>query len=107
MAARACEIGRVESHGQPVKPARLVKVGDFYRVTTEGGIFEVEVLVLSEVRGPAPVAHTLYRETEEGREAREYAAAQRKAMMQYAPAPEGRPTKQQRRKIIQFRKNIV
>ncbi|HWG10027.1 MAG TPA: RNA-binding S4 domain-containing protein, partial [Rhodanobacteraceae bacterium] len=57
MAARACEIGRVESHGQPVKPARLVKVGDFYRVTTEGGIFEVEVLVLSEVRGPAPVAH--------------------------------------------------
>jgi ribosome-associated heat shock protein Hsp15 len=103
MAARACELGRVESKNQPVKPAREVHVGDMYTVTTEGGVFEIEVLALSEIRGPASVAQTLYRETEAGREARLQAAADRKAMMQFAPAPEGRPTKRDRRRIIQFR----
>jgi ribosome-associated heat shock protein Hsp15 len=105
LAARACELGRVESHNQPVKPARDIKIGDMLKVTTEGGIFEVEVLALSEMRGPAAVAQTLYRETETGKEARLQAAADRKAMMQFAPAPEGRPSKKDRRKIRQFRQS--
>ena len=103
LAARACELGRVQSHNQPIKPAREVKMGDMYQITTEGGLFEVEVLALSEIRGPAAVAQTLYRETESGREARLQVAADRKAMMQFAPAPEGRPTKRDRRRIIKFR----
>jgi ribosome-associated heat shock protein Hsp15 len=103
LAARACELGRVQSHNQPVKPAREVRVGEMYQITTEGGLFEVEVVALSEIRGPASVAQTLYRETESGREARLQAAADRKAMMQFAPAPEGRPTKRDRRRIIKFR----
>jgi len=60
-------------------------------------------LLLSEVRGPASVAQTLYRETEESKEARLKAAAERKAAMQYAPTPTSRPSKRDRRKIIQFR----
>ncbi|MGE5206555.1 MAG: RNA-binding S4 domain-containing protein, partial [Chlamydiota bacterium] len=67
-AARACELGRIQSHNQPVKPAREVHIGDLLQIRTEGGDFEVEVLLLSEVRGPASVAQTLYRETEASRE---------------------------------------
>src|SRR5580765_2318136 len=83
LAARACELGRVQSNGQPAKPARDVRIGDMLRVTNEGGEFEVEVLLLSEVRGPASVAQTLYRETEASKELRMKAAAERKAMKQF------------------------
>ena len=69
MAARACDLGRILSNEQPAKPAREVRVGDMLRVSNEGGEFQVEVLLLSEVRGPAAVAQTLYRETEASREA--------------------------------------
>ena len=103
LAARACDLGRVQSHNQPLKPAREVHVGDRLRVTNEGGEFEIEVLLLSEVRGPASVAQTLYRESEASREARLKAAAERKVLRDFAPAPEGRPSKRDRRKIFQFR----
>jgi ribosome-associated heat shock protein Hsp15 len=103
LAARACELGRIQAHGQPAKPAREIRIKDMLRITNDGGDFHVEVLLLSEVRGPAAVAQTLYRETEESKEARLKAAAERKAAMQYAPAPTSRPSKRDRRKIIQFR----
>ncbi len=103
LAGRACDLGRVQSNSQPAKPARDVRVGDFLKITTEGGDFQVEVLLLSEVRGPAPVAKTLYRETDESRELRLKAAAERKAMMNFTPSPTSRPSKRDRRKIIQFR----
>lgn len=102
-AAKACELGRIQSHGQPVKAARDVRIGDMLRVTNEGGDFQVEVLLLSEVRGPAAVAQTLYRETDESRELRQKAAAERKAMRQFEELPAGRPSKRDRRRIIQFR----
>lgn len=103
LAARACELGRIQSHQQAVKPAREVRVGDFLQIRTEGGDFEVEVLLLSEVRGPAAVAQTLYRETEASRELRAKLAQERRAGMAFNPAPESRPSKRDRRKIIQFR----
>jgi ribosome-associated heat shock protein Hsp15 len=103
MAGRACELGRIELAGQLAKPAREVRTGDLLRIRTEGGEFQVEVLGVSEIRGPAAVAQTLYRETEGSREARLKAAAERKAMMNYSPAPVGRPSKRDRRKIVQFR----
>ena len=103
MASKACELGRVQSNGVEAKPAREVKLGDRLHIRNEGGEFEVEVLVLSEMRGPAAVAQGLYRESEASKEARMRAAEQRKAMMQYAPLPERRPSKRDRRKIIQFR----
>ncbi|MGA2990970.1 MAG: RNA-binding S4 domain-containing protein [Candidatus Korobacteraceae bacterium] len=103
LAARACELGRVHANNQPAKAAREVRVGELLQIKTEGGEFQVEVLLLSEVRGPAPVAQTLYRETETSRELRLKLAQERKAMMNFTPAPEGRPSKRDRRKIIQFR----
>jgi len=103
LAARACELGRIQAHNQAVKPARAVRIGEFLQIKTEGGEFEVEVLLLSEVRGPAAVAHTLYRETEASRELRAKVAAERRAGMMFNPAPEGRPSKRDRRRIIQFR----
>jgi len=103
LAKRACELGRIESNGQPAKPAREVRVGDRLRVATEGGDFQVEVLLLSAVRGPASVARALYFETEASRELRKKLADERKAMKQFEELPTGRPSKRERRKIIQFR----
>ena len=103
LAARACELGRIQFNGQPAKPAREVRIGDMLRVTNDGGDFQVEVLLLSEVRGPASVAQTLYRETEASRELRQKVAAERKAMKQFEQLPAGRPSKRDRRRIIQFR----
>ena len=103
MAARACDLGRIQFNGQPAKPAREIKVGNMLRVINDGGGFEVEVLLLSEVRGPAAVAQTLYRETEASREQRQKVAAERKAMKQFEELPAGRPSKRDRRRIIQFR----
>src|SRR5271166_3152461 len=80
LAVRACELGRIRSNGQPAKAAREVRVGDLLQVTNDSGDFQVEVLLLSEVRGPASVAQTLYRETEASRELRLKLAEERKAM---------------------------
>src|SRR5271156_327652 len=80
LAARSCELGRIQSNGQPAKAAREVRIGDMLRVPNDGGDLEIEVLLLSEVRGPAAVAQTLYRETETSRELRLKVAAERKAM---------------------------
>ena len=103
LAARACELGRIQSNGQPAKPAREVRVGDMLQVKNDGGEFQVEVVKLSEMRGPASVAQTLYRETEASREQRLKVAAERKALNQYEQLPAGRPSKRDRRKIMQFR----
>jgi ribosome-associated heat shock protein Hsp15 len=103
LAGKACDLGRIQSNGQPAKAAREVKPGDVLRITNEGGDFIVDVLQLSEVRGPAAVAQTLYRETEESKQARLKAAAERKAAMLFEPMPTSRPSKRDRRRIIQFR----
>jgi ribosome-associated heat shock protein Hsp15 len=103
LAARACGLGRIQCNEQPAKAAREVRVGDMLQVTNEGGDFQVEVLLLSEVRGPASVAQTLYRETEASRELRLKVAAERKAMRQFEQLPASRPSKRDRRRIIQFR----
>jgi len=103
LAKRACELGRILSNGQAAKAGREVRIGDMLRVSNEGGDFQVEVLLLSDVRGPASVAQTLYRETEESRALREKVAAERKAMRQFEILPAGRPSKRDRRHIIRFR----
>src|SRR5580765_4089035 len=103
LASHACGLGRILCKGQPAKASREIRIGDMLQVTNEGGIFEVEVLLLGEVRGPASVAQTLYRETDASRELRLKVAAERKAMMQFEQLPAGRPSKRDRRRIIQFR----
>jgi ribosome-associated heat shock protein Hsp15 len=103
LAARACELGRIQSNGQLAKAAREVHIGDMLQVTNDSGTFQVEVVLPSEVRGPAPVAQTLYRETEASRELRLKVEAELKATRQFEELPAGRPSKRDRRKIIQFR----
>src|SRR5689334_10813130 len=80
LAARACELGRIAYNGQPAKPAREVRTGDLLLVKNDSGDFHVEVLALSDMRGPASVAQTLYRETDASREARLKLAEERRAM---------------------------
>jgi ribosome-associated heat shock protein Hsp15 len=102
-ASKACDLGRIQSNGIQAKPAREVRVGDMLLVKNEGGEFEIEVLLLSEMRGPAAVAQTLYCETEASMASRLKLAEERKAMQQFAPLPERRPSKRDRRRIIQFK----
>jgi ribosome-associated heat shock protein Hsp15 len=103
LASKACDLGRIRSNGVEAKPAREVRVGDKLEVKNEGGEFHVEVLGLSQMRGPAAAAQALYRETEASISARAKVAAERKEMQQFAPLPEHRPSKRDRRRIIQFR----
>jgi ribosome-associated heat shock protein Hsp15 len=103
LAARTCELGRIESNGQPAKAAREVRIGDMVRVKNDGGEFLVEVLELSEIRGPAPVARKLYRETEASRELRLKVAEERKAMAHFEGLRPGRPSKRDRREIDRVR----
>lgn len=104
LASRACELGRVESNGQPAKPAREVRAGDLLRIRNDSGEFQVEVLLLSEMRGPASVAQTLYRETEASRELRIKLAEERKLMPPVEIFREGKPSKRDRRQIDRLRR---
>jgi ribosome-associated heat shock protein Hsp15 len=103
LAARACELGRIASNGQPAKPSRDVRAGDRLQVKSDSGDFQVEVLLLSEVRGPAAVAQTLYRETEASRELRQKLIDERKALSQFEALPEGKPSKRDRRELARLR----
>jgi ribosome-associated heat shock protein Hsp15 len=103
LAARACERGRIASNGRPAKASREVRVGDLLQVKNDGGDFQLEVLLLSEMRGPAAVAQTLYRETEASRELRLKLAEERRAMPRFEESREGRPSKRDRRVIDRLR----
>ncbi len=94
LAKQAVGGGKVELNGGPCKAARPVRVGDRMIVRRGEETMEVEVLGLSEQRGPAPVAQALYRESEASRVAREAARANRRLML--APRPVGRPGKHDR-----------
>lgn len=106
LASKACELGRIESNGLRAKAAREVRVGDMLRVKNEAGDFHVEVLVLSEMRGPAAAAQTLYRETSESRELRVKAAEERKEMLRIGGVAEGRPSKRDRQELKRLRGRI-
>jgi len=103
-ASKACDMNRILSNNQPAKPAREVRIGDMLHIKNEGGEFEIEVLALSQQRGPASVAQTLYRETEASKELRRKAAEERKLLgpLDFS-APSKRPTKRDRRLIHSFR----
>ncbi len=103
IAARACELGRIQSNEQPAKPAREVRAGDMLKIKNDSGEFQVEVLGLSELRGPAALAQTLYRETDASRERRLKLAEERKAMPDFERSREGRPTKRDRRELSRLR----
>jgi ribosome-associated heat shock protein Hsp15 len=102
LASAACELGRVKSGEITAKAARDVRVGDRLTIKNEGGVFGVEVLALSEVRGPAAAAQALYQETEASRVARARVEAERKAMFA-TDVPVGKPNKKDRREIQRWK----
>ena len=107
LAAHACALGRIQSNGTVAKPARDVRTGDRLEVKNPSGDFQIEVLALSEIRGPAAVAQTLYRETDASREMRIKLAEERRAMPNFETSREGKPSKRDRRKIDRFRGRSV
>jgi len=103
LAARACDLGRIQSNGHPCKPARDIHAGDLLQIRNDSGDYQVEVLLLSAVRGPAAVAQTLYRETEASQEGRRRATEEKRALERFELLPEGRPSKRDRRLINRLR----
>lgn len=103
LARQACDLGKIECNGQPAKASREVHVGDRLQVKNEAGVFQLEVVLLSEMRGPAAEAQALYRETEAGKELRLKAAEERKAMRDLDGFQEGRPSKRDRRTLNRLR----
>lgn len=103
IASHACELGRIQSNGQQAKPSREVHPGDHLHIRNESGDYLVEVLAVSDMRGPAAIAQTLYRESDESRELRLKLAEERKAMLAMGEMPASKPSKRDRREIDRFR----
>jgi ribosome-associated heat shock protein Hsp15 len=103
LAARACDLGRILSNGNEAKPSREVHAGDRLHIRTEAGDFHVEVRSLSEIRGPASVAQTLYHETDESRELRQKLAEERRAAMQQGLIRDGKPSRRDRQELNRVR----
>jgi ribosome-associated heat shock protein Hsp15 len=103
LATDAVDTGRVKLDGERVKPARSVKVGDLLDIDNGSTEWQVKVQALSDVRGPAPVAQTLYVETEESILKRQAEAEKRRYFREPAAGISGRPTKRDRRMIDRSR----
>ena len=103
IAVKACELGRVRSGGQLAKPAREVRAGDHLEITTDAGLYTVQVLKLSEVRGPASEAQLLFYESDESQAARAKAQEERKAMFSFERLPALKPTGKDRRQLSRLR----
>jgi len=98
-AADAVDRGRVRIDGEPVKPARNVKVNDKLVIDNGSDRWEVVVAAISDKRGPAPVARELYFETEESIAKRENDKTARRLFPEPSLEIKGRPTKRDRRAI--------
>jgi len=104
LAAEAVAAGKVEVNEERIKPAKLVQLGDSVSVRLGPYLHVVHVRGLSERRGPASVAATLYEETAESASARARLAEQlRMAPAAFVYEEKGRPTKRDRREIDRFR----
>ena len=99
LAKHAIETGKIDVGGQRAKASRAVRVGDALRIVRGEEVFEVEVAGLSDTRGPASVAQSLYSETEASRMRRANERALRAAERAGYRAPETKPDKRARRLI--------
>ncbi len=104
LATDAIKGGKVHINGHKVKPSRLLNIGDIISVSKGYYKTVVNILALSDKRGPAKVATLLYEETKESIEQRllitEQTKSQKLAHNDYAG--KGRPSKRDRRHIIRF-----
>lgn len=95
--------GKVDYNGVKAKPSRTVEVGALVKVLQGNIRIEVEVLKISDVRGPATVARTLYQETEESIVKRKKQLEQLKINALLAPHPDEKPNKKDRRTLISMK----
>jgi ribosome-associated heat shock protein Hsp15 len=102
-AQQAVEGGKVRLGGERIKPAKDVRVGDELMIQIGAYLWTVRVAQLSDKRGPATVARTLYTEDEASRTQREAQAALRKFAAEPAQERHGRPTKRERRQLERWR----
>lgn len=102
LASEAVNGGKVHLAGQRIKASRSVKVDDVYQI--QRGFDKITVIVeqISARRGPASIAQTLYRETEQSQQQRKRESEQRKLARMQRPVMDHRPNKQERRKLRQF-----
>ena len=105
LATDAVLAGHVHVNGARVKPAKDVRVGDDVEVRIGTFTWSVTVTGLSDKRGPATVARTLYAETAESTKAREEQALQRKLARPLGAELGERPTKQDRRRLDALRRS--
>ncbi|HEX3532867.1 MAG TPA: RNA-binding S4 domain-containing protein [Gemmatimonadaceae bacterium] len=104
LAAEAIEKGKVEVNGERAKRAKLLQAGDSLVIRLGPYQHLVKVLAVSERRGPASFAATLYEESAEGRKAREAMQIQVKVAQSVPGYDRGRPTKKDRRDIERARR---
>ena len=102
LASKACELSRVTSNGQSTKPSKDVRAGDQLQIKTASGDFQVEVLGVSDIRGPAALAQTMYTESAESQELRRKVAEEKKAMPHFEASRQGKPSKRDRRDLDRF-----
>lgn len=102
LASDAINGGHVHLNGSRIKTSRAVAIGDELRIQRGHEQMVVMVQALSDKRGPAAVAQTLYAETEASRTAREQNAEQRRLQSAGVSLPDRRPNKHERRNIIRF-----
>ena len=102
LAVEAVAGGKVHAGGQRVKPAHAVRVGEVLSIQRGPDQYIVMVKALSDRRGPAREAALLYEESVESRQSREALSEQRRLSQFGSPLPTGRPTKQDRRRIVRF-----
>ena len=103
VAKHAIEAGKIEVNGGGCKPAKTIHVGDRLRVRRGEERQELEVVALSDQRGPASAAQLLYRETPEGVRARETQREQQRLRGGGSIRPLSRPDKKSRRQIVRFK----
>ncbi len=102
LAAEAVAGGKVHIGGQRGKPSRAVRPGEILRIQRDPDEYVVTVKALSVRRGPAKEAILLYEETAESRQRREELSERRRLQPRVDLRSAGRPTKQDRRRIVRF-----
>ena len=107
LAAQAVTGGKVKVNGERVKPARAVRLDDALNIHIGPYEYLVRVRALSARRGPATQAALLYEESETSKTARQALASRLSAEARSAPPAEGRPSKKERRQVIQFKKTRI
>src|SRR5699024_3463911 len=103
LATAAVKGGKVDIDGHHAKPASTVKAGQRLRITKGEQVFEIDLVAVSDKRGPASQAEQLYDETEASRQQRDERAAGARIARASLPRTSGRPDKKQRRQLRRFK----